>query len=39
MVKVAFDKKTLLTRKIDLNLRKKIVKGYIWSIALFSLDT
>jgi len=39
MVKVAFDKKTLLTSKMDLNLRKKLVKGYIWSIAVFSLDT
>jgi hypothetical protein len=39
MVKVAFDKKTLLTSKMDLKLREKLVKDYIWSIALFSLDT
>jgi hypothetical protein len=27
-------KKTLLTSKLDLNLRKKLVKCYIWSRAL-----
>jgi hypothetical protein len=35
MAKAAFNKKTLFTRKLDLNLRKKLVKCYIWSIALF----
>ena len=33
--KVAFSKNSiLLTYQLDLNLRKKIVKCYIWSIAL-----
>jgi hypothetical protein len=31
----AFNKnKTLITSKLDLNLRKKLVESYIWSIAL-----
>ena len=29
MAKAAFNKKTLLTSKLDLNLRKKLVKCYI----------
>jgi len=34
MVKAAFDKrKTLFTRKLELNLRKKLVKRYIGSMA------
>jgi hypothetical protein len=28
-------KKTFFTRKLDLNLRKKLVKCYIWSIAFY----
>jgi hypothetical protein len=28
-------KKTLFTNKLDLNVRKKLVKYYIWSIALY----
>jgi hypothetical protein len=36
MAKAAFtNKKTLFTSKLDLNLRKKLVKCYIWSIALY----
>jgi hypothetical protein len=36
MAKEAFNKtKTLFTSKLDLNLRKKLVKCYIWSIALY----
>jgi len=36
MAKVAFNKKkTLFTSKLDLNLRKKLVKCYIWSMALY----
>jgi hypothetical protein len=35
MAKAAFNKqKTLFTSKLDLNLRKKLVKCYIWSKAL-----
>jgi hypothetical protein len=35
-VKAAFNKnKTLFTSRLDLNLRKNIVKCYIWSLRLF----
>jgi hypothetical protein len=34
MAKAAFNKKTLFTSKLDSNLRKKLVKCYIWSVAL-----
>ena len=33
MAKAAFNKKNLLTSKLDLNLRNKPVKCYIWSVA------
>jgi hypothetical protein len=39
MVKAAFNKKTLFTSKLDLELRKKLVKCYIWSIALYGVET
>ena len=32
-------KKTLFTSKMDLNLRKKLVKCYIWSMALYGAET
>jgi hypothetical protein len=32
-------KKTVYTNKLDLNLRKKAVKCYIWSIALYGAET
>jgi hypothetical protein len=32
-------KKTLFTSKLDLELRKKLVKCYIWSIALYGAET
>jgi hypothetical protein len=32
-------KKTLFTSKLDLELRKKLVKCYIWSIALYVAET
>jgi hypothetical protein len=39
MAKAAFNKNaTLFTSKLDLNLRKKLVKSYIWSIALYGAD-
>jgi len=39
MVKVAFNKrKTLFTSQMDLNLRKKLVKCYTWSIALYDAE-
>ena len=40
VAKVAFDKKrALFTRTLDLELRKKPVKCYIWSIALYGAET
>jgi hypothetical protein len=40
MAKAAFNKKkTFLTRKFDLNLSKKLVKCYIWSVALCGAET
>ena len=36
MAKAAFSKKkTLFTSKLVLNLRKKLIKCYIWSMALY----
>jgi hypothetical protein len=32
-------KKNLFTSKLDLNLRKKLVKCYIWSVALYGAET
>ena len=40
MAKAAFNKKkTLFTSKLDLNLMKKLVKCYIWSMALYGAET
>jgi hypothetical protein len=39
MAKAAFNKKNLFTSKLDLNLSKKLVKCYIWSIALCGAET
>jgi hypothetical protein len=40
MAKAAFNKKkNLFTSKFDLNLRKKLVKYYIWSMALYGAET
>ena len=40
MAKAAFSKKkTLFTGKLDLNLRKKLIKCYIWSMALYGAET
>ena len=40
MAKVAFSKKkTLFTSKLDLNLRKKLINCYIWSMALYGAET
>ena len=39
MAKAAFNKKkNLFTSKLDLNLRKKLVKCYIWSMALYGAE-
>jgi len=40
MAKAAFNKKkTLFTNKSDLNLRKKLVKCYIWSMTFYGAET
>jgi len=40
MAKAAFNKKrALFTSTMDLELRKKLVKCYIWSIALYAAET
>jgi hypothetical protein len=40
MAKAAFNKKrTHFTSTLDLGLRKKLVKYYVWSIALYSAET
>jgi len=40
MAKVAFiKKKTLFTSKLDLNLRKKLIKCYISGMALYGAET
>ena len=40
MSQASFNKvKAFLTSKLDLNLRKKIVKCYIWIIALYGAET
>jgi hypothetical protein len=32
-------RRRLVTSKLDLNLRKKLVKCYIWSVALYGAET
>jgi hypothetical protein len=40
MAKAEFNKKrALLTSKMDLELRKKLLKCYIWSVALYGAET
>jgi hypothetical protein len=40
IAKAAFNKKrTLFTSKMDLKLRKKLVKCYVWCIALYGAET
>jgi hypothetical protein len=40
MAKAAFNKKrALFTSKMDLELRKKLIKCYVWSIALYGAET
>ena len=40
MAKAAFNnKKNLFTSKLDLNLRKKLVKYCVWSMALYGAET
>jgi hypothetical protein len=37
--KAAFNKKTRFTSKLDLELRKKLMKCYVWSIVLCGAET
>ena len=40
MAKAAFNKKkNLFTSKLDLNFRKKLVKCYVWSMAVYGAET
>jgi len=40
MTKAAFnEEKNLFTSTLDLNLRKKLVKCYIWNLALYGAET
>jgi hypothetical protein len=42
MLKATFNKKETLTRitsKLELNLRKELVKCYVWSIAFYGAET
>jgi hypothetical protein len=40
MAKTEFNRKnSLFANKLDLNLRKKLVKCYIWNIVLFDADS
>ena len=40
MAKAAFNKKkNLFTSTLDLNLRRKLIKCFIWSMALYGAET
>jgi hypothetical protein len=39
MAKAAFNKRTIFTSTLDLELRKKLVKCYIWGIVLYGAET
>jgi hypothetical protein len=40
MLKATFNKKEILiTSKLDLNLRKELVKCYIWRIVFYGAET
>jgi len=39
MTEAAFNKKKLLNSRFDLNMRKKLVMCYVWSIALHGAET
>jgi hypothetical protein len=39
MAKARLKKKVLFSSKLDLNLRKNLVKCYIWGIALYNDET
>ena len=39
MGRAAFNKKTVFTSKLDLNLKRKLVNCHIWSVALYGAET
>jgi len=39
MAKAAFNKRTLFTSTLDLELWKKLVKCYVWSITIYGAET
>jgi hypothetical protein len=39
LVKAAFNRESLFTSILDVNIRKKLVKCYIWSIAMCGVET
>jgi hypothetical protein len=39
MAKAAYNKKIFFTSKLDLNLRTKLIKCYIWSLVLYGAET
>jgi len=39
IAKVTFNKKAFFTSKLDLNLKKKLMKCYIWSIGFCGAET
>jgi hypothetical protein len=38
-IKLFKKKKNFFSSKLDLNVRKKLIKCYMWSIALYSAET
>jgi hypothetical protein len=38
MAKAALNKKLIFTSKLDLNVRKKLIKCCIWSISLYGAE-
>jgi len=38
MANAAFKKKTIFISELEVNLRKKLVKFYIWSTALYGAE-
>jgi hypothetical protein len=39
MTEAALSKMNLISSRLDLNLRRKLVKCYIWSVALYGAET
>jgi hypothetical protein len=39
IAKAAFNRKIIFTSKLDLNVRKKLLKGYKWGTVLYGAET